>query len=61
MRLNIAGGFIREYGVGQYWFEGGDAYNQYVMAHCRNGRPENDDVRMSEAGPPVVSVNRPSI
>ena len=57
MRLNVAGGFIREYGVGQYWFEN-EAYSAYIMGHCRNGRPENDDVRLSEPGPPVISVRK---
>lgn len=54
LNRNRADGFHEQYGVGQYWFEGLDAYNGYVMHHCRNGRPENDAVRITDPGSPVT-------
>jgi hypothetical protein len=57
MRYHHWAGGITQYGVGQYWFEGRDAYNWYVMLHSRDGRPENDDVRITDPGPPIVDVS----
>jgi hypothetical protein len=52
MLLNEGDGFLRRYGVGQY-FLGSEAWSAYVMAHCANGRPENDDVQITDPGPPT--------
>jgi|HubBroStandDraft_2_1064218.scaffolds.fasta_scaffold1170271_2 hypothetical protein len=50
-----------QHGEGRYWFQGLAAYHWYVLLHCRDGRPENDDVRITDPGPPVVVIGKPSI
>jgi hypothetical protein len=53
MILNEGNGQLRQYGRGEYWFDSATAYGWWVMAHCRDGKPENDDVVYSRPGPPV--------
>jgi hypothetical protein len=57
MRLHCPGGLQLQYGVGQYWFNGMDAYNPYVLLHTANGRPELDSVKITDPGPPVIDVS----
>jgi hypothetical protein len=45
---------LTQYGVGDYWFDSGTAYSDWVMAHCRNGKPENGDVGYEHPGPEPV-------
>ena len=58
MRLNLAGGVGQlQYGIGQYMFDTGDAYDRYVVAHTANGQPEFDSVKITDPGPPVVIIS----
>lgn len=54
MNLNAGGEKLWQFGAGQYVFDAGTAYSQYVSGFLLNGKPGMDSDVLTSPGPPVI-------